>query len=574
MNVITKSIVLLGAQRTRLPFIGALFVFMTAVDVLGVGLIGPLVSLVIDVDLQKHLTEVIFKHTNIEFDNQSVLFVVGISLICFYIMRFFLAVWANAVIVSFGEANRKRLKMILLKVYQDMPSEVSSERNTAEYIQSIHTLSGHFTSNVLNYMLKFVSESLVFVFIFIFLAYQSFGVVISLMCLLTVTAVLWDLFSRRRIKKAGKNINHYSSEALSHLRENLDGVSEIRILGKIKMFLDRFEENSEELQKNQKYAAILNSIPKYLLELIILVFVVFICTFSFLFTNNLAEFVPVLAVFAMAAVRLLPGATILMTALVVIRHNTNTVNILYDDYNRSLLDDKNLHVDYEKDIGKFDELEIRDLSFGFTNGSKNILTDVCLKVRAGESIGIVGQSGSGKSTLANLILGLLHVKKGAILINGIPISKCLKSWQSHLAIIPQELFLLDSSVAVNVALEFDENKIDKKKLDNALEMASIKEFVKSLPSGINSSIGEHGTFLSGGQRQRLILARAFYHNRDFLIMDEATSALDSATEEKIIAEITSLKTKITMVVIAHRRSTIEHCDHVFEIVDGKIHNHK
>lgn len=570
MNVVSKSIALLGSQRKRLPLIGAIFVFISAIDVLGIGLVGPFVSLVMDADLQKHLTEVIFEHTDIKLDNRSVILVTGISLICFFIVRFFLAIWANAVIVSYGERNRRRLKMILLKVYQDMSSEVSSERNTAEYIHSVHTLSGNFTANVLYYMLKFASESLVFVSIFILLAFQSIGVVISLLSILIVTAVLWDLLSRSRLKNYGANINRYSGEALSHLRESLDGVGEIRILGKTKMFLNRFEENSKELQKNQKLAAIFNSIPKYLLELIVLVFVVFVCSFSFLFTDNLAGFLPVLAVFAIAAVRLLPGVTLLVSAVVVIRHNTNTVDALYNDYARSPLHDKRSHADHEIDLGEFNELEIRDLSFGYAGDPKHTLTAVNLKVKAGESIGIVGQSGSGKSTLANLILGLLQAKQGAILINGIPIFKCLESWQSHLAVIPQQVFLLDSSIAVNVALEFDNNKIDKKKLDNALEMASIKEFVESLPSGANSHIGEKGTFLSGGQRQRLILARAFYHNRDFLIMDEATSALDSATEEKIIAEITSLKTKITMVVIAHRLSTIQHCDHIFEIVDGNV----
>ena len=150
------------------------------------------------------------------------------------------------------------------------------------------------------------------------------------------------------------------------------------------------------------------------------------------------------------------------------------------------------------------------------------------------------------------------------------ISACKASWQKHLAVIPQQIFLLDASIATNVSLEFDEEKIDKAKLASSLSMASMKAYVDKLPEGVMTVIGEKGAFLSGGQRQRLILARAFYHGRDFLIMDEATSALDTATEEKIIDEITNLKKNVTVIMIAHRLSTLKNCDYIFEIKNGQI----
>ena len=574
MNVVAKSIALLGGERKRLPFIGAIFVFISAVDVLGIGLIGPFVSLVMDFSIQRDLRELIFQYTDVSIDEQSVVLIVGLTLILFFITRFFLAVWANAVIISFGEHNRRRLKMILIKVYQDMPQEVSSERNTAQYVHAVHTLTGNFTTNVLFYMLKFVSESLVFVSIFILLAWQSAGVVISLLSILGITALVWDRLSRRRLKMFGENINRYSSEALSYLREGLDGASEIRILGKTEMFLKRFEENAVKLEKSYRLAAVFNSVPKYLLELVVLAFVVFICSFSFLFTDDLTGFIPVLAVFAIAAVRLLPGITLLVQSLVVIRHNTNTVDTLYQDYTRASSHESDLLRGQRQRVDEFNDLQIKNLSFRYSGDSRDTLSDINLRIRAGESIGIIGKSGSGKSTLASLILGLLQSDRDAIFVNDIPLSDCLASWQTHLAVIPQRVFLLDASVAANVSLEFDTKNIDRTRLDDALEMASIRDWVNSLPFGVESSIGENGNFLSGGQRQRLILARAFYHNRDFLIMDEATSALDSVTEEKIITEIANLKRKVTMVVIAHRRSTIEHCDHVFEIIDGKMVKHR
>jgi ABC-type multidrug transport system fused ATPase/permease subunit len=571
MNVIQKSISLLGKDRRKLPWMVVLFIVISAVDVLGVGLMGPFMSLVMDVNLQTSLAQFLGNILDRSIDEQTGILIVGVSLMSFFFVRFFLAVGANAIVISFSEKQRLRLKIHLLKTYQSMSSQASNERNTAEYIQSVHTLTGYYSANVLFFMLKFVSESIICIALLFLLAYQSLAVVSALLVLILVVTIGWDRFSRIRLKNMGKGINKYSGEALSFLRENLDGYEEIRVLGKTEKFTKRFEDNAIKLSKLQKLAAIYSSVPRYLLELIILLFVVFLGTFAFMFTYNFSEFIPVLAVFAVAAVRLMPSATLLAHAVVVIRHNSNSVNVLYDDYIQGLTsDEERLSKSNSVVLGKFRELNIEGLSFAFNAQTANILENVNLSIKAGDAIGIVGQSGAGKSTLANLILGLIDPVEGEILINGTLLSECRESWQSHLAVIPQQIFLLDASIATNVSLEFDEDKIDKAKLETALNMASIKDFVDSLPSGVITEIGEKGAFLSGGQRQRLILARAFYHGRDFLIMDEATSALDSNTEEKIVNEIKSLKKKVTMIVIAHRLSTIKHCDHIFEIKDGRV----
>lgn len=575
MNVIQKSYRLLGSDRRQVPWMVILFIVISAVDVLGVALIGPFMSLVMDVSLQASLAQFLGNILDKSIDEQTVILIVGVSLMFFFFLRFFLAVGANSVIVSFSEKQRLRLKMQLLKTYQSMSSQTSNKRNTAEYIQSVHTLTGYYSANVLFFMLKFVSESIICISLICLLAYQNLMIVFVMITLLLAVTVGWDRFSRARLKYMGEAINRYSGEALNYLRESLDGYEEIRVLGKTEGFLNRFKDNAVKLSKLQKLAAIYSSIPRYLLELIILLFIVFLGTFSFLFTSDFSGFIPVMAVFAVAAVRLMPSATLLAHAVMCIRHNSNTVDVLYDDYVQELPlegernDNKDPVV-----IEKFKELEIQGLKYAYNTQGVNVLKNVNLKIKAGDSIGLVGQSGSGKSTLVNLILGLLDPVEGSVLINGNYISDCSASWQSQVAVIPQHIFLLDATIETNVSLEFDVDKIDKIKLENALRMASIKDFVDSLPSGVTTEIGEKGFFLSGGQRQRLILARAFYHGRDFLIMDEATSALDTNTEEKIVNEIISLKKKVTMIVIAHRLSTIKHCDHIFEIKDGQITQQK
>ena len=366
------------------------FFFFFFVDVLGIGLMGPYIAFVMDPEQQAVVAESLGRIVNMDIDVNSGMLFIGVTLMVFFVLRACLAIAANGYIIGFAERQRLRLKLHLLETYQSMSSQVSSERNTAEYIQAVHTLTGHFSGNVLFFMLKFVSEFIIFVL------------------LLGGGNFVWDRFSKGRLKFFGGAINQHSGEALAFLRESLDGYEEVRILGKTEAFHKRFADNSSVLAKLQKKAAVLNSVPRYLLELLILLFVLFICTFSYLFTDNFVDFLPVIGVFGLAAMRLMPSATLLAHAVVCIRHNSNTVSLLYEDYRQGL----SVHSDFvdsnnSKSIAKFRLLEIDDLSFGHKGQRGYLFEHVNLTIKAGEAMGIVGPSGSGKSTLADLILGLI-----------------------------------------------------------------------------------------------------------------------------------------------------------------------
>ena len=570
MNVIQKSFFLLGKDTKKLPWVLLLFLILSAVEVAGIGLIGPYMKLILDPDLQSDLANYISNISAQDVSVVQVMVMIGLALGIFFIIRCVCGVAINAKIISFSEAQKVRLKLHLLETYQSMSSKDSNERNTAEYINSIHVLTGYYSGNVLYYILKFISESLISLSLLCLLAYQNISIVLTLVAVLLVFIAGWDIYSRAKLKFLGVKVNKKSAEALSYLRESLDGYEELRVLGKNELFHKRFETNSMDLSAAQRLNAIYSSVPKYMLELAIFLFVVIVCTGSLFITSDFTTLIPTLAIFGMASVRLLPSASLLAQAIVVIRHNSNTVSLLYQDYMDGLSRSKNYFDTDCVNIHSFEDLELKNVEFSYNSNSKKVITDLNLKIRAGDSIGLVGTSGSGKSTLVNLIQGLITPTAGHILINKVPIAQCIEDWHSRLAVIPQNVFLLDGSIASNVCLEFDAESIDLVKLDKALKMASIDGYINSLPDGINTQIGEKGVFLSGGQKQRLVLARVFYHQRDFLIMDEATSALDAATESVIVNEIVALKSEITMIIIAHRLSTIEHCDHVFKIDNGTI----
>ena len=198
------------------------------------------------------------------------------------------------------------------------------------------------------------------------------------------------------------------------------------------------------------------------------------------------------------------------------------------------------------------------------------MNDVSLVIKKGESIGIVGPSGSGKSTLLNIILGLIPLNSGEIEVNNKNLNEVISSWYGLVAYMPQQTFLVDDTVRCNIALGEKDEDIDDNKVNNAIKKASLQSFIASLPNGIDAILGEKGIKISGGQKQRIALARSFYFNRDVLIMDESTSSLDNETEKEIITEVKKLHGKKTMIIVSHRFSTVQHCDRIYHLEDGKI----
>jgi len=279
-----------------------------------------------------------------------------------------------------------------------------------------------------------------------------------------------------------------------------------------------------------------------------------------------------MAMFAAAALRLLPSAASISSNLSGIRAGRNTVDLLFEDYqNRDWQGGKSAGRG-DKQISEFASLQLENVDFAYTSDAHKALNNISLTIESGDAVGLIGHSGAGKTSLVDLILGLLDPVGGRVKVNGIALDACLKDWHKKIAYIPQDIFLLDATFEMNISFEKNAENIDREKLQKAIEKASLNDVVQALPSGLQTKIGERGIRLSGGQRQRVALARAFYHDREFLIMDEATNALDEATETRIINEIKKLKGNITMIVIAHRMSTVQHCNKIIELKEGQIVN--
>lgn len=291
----------------------------------------------------------------------------------------------------------------------------------------------------------------------------------------------------------------------------------------------------------------------------------------------MVDFVPKLAAFAMAAFKVLPSigkVTSRINGLVYCRPSlANVYDIMKeaDEYERHYQQYAEEHgeVKESEDLQFDNKLTIQNVVWQYQNQKAPVLTDTTLEVKKGQSIALIGASGAGKTTLADIILGLLHPQEGVVLMDGIDVYAMPKTWARIVGYVPQSVFLMDDTVRNNIAFGLPGDMIEDEMIWDALERAHLKEFVAGLPNGLDTIVGERGVKFSGGQRQRIAIARALYNKPEILILDEATAALDNETETAVMESIDALQGQITMIIVAHRLTTIRNCDKIYEIRDGK-----
>jgi len=283
--------------------------------------------------------------------------------------------------------------------------------------------------------------------------------------------------------------------------------------------------------------------------------------------KQLEEFIPILGVFTAAGFRILPSIQRILNAIQHLRFGLPTISTLTEELKLSIPD---FTMNKSQDIHFKDTLKLDRISYTYPGISKMVLNNISLEIRKGESIGLIGESGVGKSTLVDIILGLLSLDHGEVKIDGKNIQQSLRNWQNKIGYVPQSIYLCDDTICKNVAFGLSDEEIDKSLLKEAIRSAQLEKFVKSLPSGLDTTVGERGVRISGGQRQRIGIARALYHNPEVLVLDEATSSLDINTEKGVIDAVNVLRGNKTIIIVTHRLTTVEQCDRIYRLQEGKI----
>jgi ABC-type multidrug transport system fused ATPase/permease subunit len=489
-----------------------------------------------------------------------------LALVGVYIVKvLFLALlaWMEARFISWLNSD---FSLRLFTGYLRQPYTFHLQRNSAELIRNALGQVGQMIVAIQSYMLV-IAESLVVLGILVLMFIVEGVSALFVASTLGLTSWVFYSFTRVRVKRWGEESQSHEKQRLQYLREGLGAAKDIKLLGREKNFIDQFQVSNKGSAEISKKSATLTALPRLWLELLGVTGVAVIVILMVAQNRSMESMVPALGLFAVAAFRLMPSANRLLNASQRVRFSSPAFSNLYKEF--CLLDEVKSQEEYS--LLPFKKtLALGGVSFCYPSTEALILKEISLSIKQGESIGFIGSTGAGKSTLVDIVLGLLEPVDGVVKVDGVDIRTNLRGWQDKVGYVPQFIFLTDDTIRRNIAFGLSADKIDEAAIWNALRAAQLEQFINELPEGLNTQIGECGIRLSGGQRQRIGIARALYHDPSVLVLDEATSSLDMATENDFMEAVCALKGDKTLIIVAHRLSTVERCDYLYRIEGGRI----
>jgi ABC-type multidrug transport system fused ATPase/permease subunit len=537
-------------------------------ETMGLGLLLPALSIMSN---DKFLAEnkiIIYYANKLNLNNQQQI-IVSIFLILI-IINFIKMIVMTFVVYkqsSFIYNIQAHFSKKLFAGYLNQPYNFHLERNSAQLIKNVIMLISQLTT-IMSAILTLLTEFLILTGVTIFLFYiQPLGTLLVI-SLFVLTTFIFHLSTRNLLKSLGFNFSINEKMRIQHIQQGLGAAKDLKILGREKNFIDKYSfYNTSSSRIGQKQQTLL-ALPRLVLEFMSVATISILSLYLINSNGNLSTILPMIGLFAAAAIRLMPSVNRIMTSLQAIKYGDSQITELQNEID---IIKQNENINSKTEIFNFKNIiEINNLYFSYNNTDLYVLNGINVNVKFGSTIGFIGTSGAGKTTLIDLILGLHKPSSGQIKVDGNNIYTNLRGWQNQIGYVPQSIFLTDDTLKNNIAFGLDDNDIDEKALNHAIKYAQLESFINDLPEGLSTNVGERGVRISGGQKQRIGIARALYHNPTVLIFDEATSALDNSTEIAFVNAIKNLAGLKTIIIIAHRLTTIEHCDYVYKLDNGKI----
>ncbi len=451
--------------------------------------------------------------------------------------------------------------------YLSRPYCFHLQRNSSELVRNITHEATLFSQNgFLSAMLLLTEFLVIFGISALLLCIEPVG---ALVVVSSLGAVAWcaNAFLRKHTIKWGERRQLHEESRLRYLMEGLSGVKEVKMFGCEDDFVGRFQSHSEEWARVGRRQATLLLLPRLILELFAVTAIAGLVLTMLLQGRSPESLLPTLGVFAAAAFRIMPSFSRIMTALQSLQYVLPVVDTLHSELHsleEPVLDGRESALVFEKSIA------MDRVGFQYATAASSSLDSISLSIAKGSTVGFIGGSGAGKSTLVDILIGLLEPSSGTVKVDSQNILFVTAEWQKKIGYVPQTIFLKDDSLRLNIAFGIPEEKISGEALDHAIKSARLDDFVKELPDGLETKVGERGVRLSGGQRQRIGIARALYHNPEVLVLDEATSALDVKTESEVMEAVNALHGQKTIIIVAHRMSTVERCDRLFRLEAGRL----
>lgn len=559
-------------QRRTSVGVFVVIVFGTLLEMLGVSAILPFVQALTDTQTLMEMSYIQFLMNLFGIStSQSLILMVGIAIILIYILKNIFLSFSYYVQVRFRTSMRMQMKHQMMKAYMKRPYTFFVKTNSGDILRGVSSdIAG--TQVFVENLFKFFSEILVVLLISIYIFHEDPVITLGVVVIAILVFVITVFGLKRKTSHLGKMDLAANGDINRISLEMTRGIKDILIKKKQNFYLDIYDKSIDKYRKTQSAYQFISSLPDRLIEAACICGIIAIVLIRILMGIDNLTFVPKLAVFAVAAFRMLPSMTRIIGSANSMIYHRPCVESVYENIKSAReyiaqLSTQKENGEEELVNGLQQKITVNHISWRYDGTEKDVLRGLNMVIYKGESIGIIGESGTGKSTLADILLGLYRPQEGTVEIDGKNIYEISNAWSRIVGYVPQNVFLRDNTVRENIA--FGEKEIDDTKVWKALQSASLSDFVKGLPQGLDTVVGENGIKFSGGQKQRLAIARALYFDPDVLILDEATSALDTETEAAVMEAIEALKGTITMIIIAHRLTTIRKCDRIYEIKDKR-----
>ena len=565
--------ILSSAGRRRLIFVLGMMLVGMALETLGIGLVIPAISILMQESYLDRFPVIAPWLDALGHPTHAMLVTWGLlSLAMIYLCKNLFLAFQVRRQARFAFGVQEETSFHLFEYYLRQPYVFHLRTNTAQLIRNVVGEVNSFSGYVLQPCMILLTEIFVMLAVLVLLLWVEPLGTAFLLLILGSMAWLFHRVTRKSVASWGKERQKREGLKLLHLQQGLGGIKDIKLFGCEQEFLERYKEHNQIAAIMGKRQLVLQQLPKLGIEMLAVLSLVILALALIGQERPVAAALPVLAMMAAAAFRLIPSFSRILNAIQSIRFGWPCVQVLENEIGCKDRDGTASREDDEAgEPLPFDrEISFSEVNYRYPASDKPSLQDVSIRIPKGASVGIVGESGSGKSTLVDVMLGLLDPQEGSVLLDGKKVSDKIRSWQNRIGYVPQEIYLTDDSLRNNVAFGLADSSIDDDCIWKALRSAQLEDFARKLPEGLDTSLHERGVRLSGGQRQRVGIARALYHNPSVLVLDEATSSLDEKTEEGIMAAVSSLKGEKTFVIVAHRLSTVKHCDFLYRMADGKI----
>ena len=578
LKVIKQLFVLLTDKQLKQFYIlQVLVVIMAFTELLGIASIAPFMALVGDISILETngIFAQLYKMSGLN-NPMDFLFYTGVIVLVMLAFSTVISMFTTWRLSIFGARIGTEIADRLYSYYMQQSWQFHASGSSAQLTKQVSTEAARISSQIVQPLM--IMNSKLVLALFISISIVIYDPVIAILGLFIFSLAYFVLYRlvRQKLESNGQQLSEVSTQRFRLMNEGFGGIKDVLLLNRSHDFITRFHDSGKVFARAQGTNIAISQVPRYFIELIAFgAMISLVLVLIKVHSGNLGEVLPILAVYALAAFKLLPALQQIYSSLSQIKGNTAAFEAVKDDLERSFDSQKtssdtvvSTPIDLKRSI------KLSNIEFTYPGKERPAVDGVNMSIPVNSVIGLVGSSGSGKSTLIDLLLGLLTPQQGGIYVDDVRITADNKrAWQDLLGFVPQSIFLSEGSIAENIAFGIPAKDISLKQVNKALKLANLTELVEQLPDGVNTRVGERGVQLSGGQRQRIGIARALYHEAEVLVFDEATSALDGITEKIVMDAIHEFSGQKTIIMIAHRLKTVEKCDLIYFMEHGKIIDH-